>query len=236
MSASLQFGDPQYWRTLQELFRESALATRTVLAEIQHPSFGEGDTGFGDFMMDLEVNDLLTQLDLSSLVTHTFQILAGSGQVVWHGSTALVSALIGTLVMGCFSVLSFGLSVVLFVSCLFYLLKTKDGVLSGLTLALPFDERIRRKVIMALSHAISGVFVSAFKVGLYHASLTWISFRVTGIPFAYLGCLISGILAVMPFAPSFIIGAIAVFFLFSLFLFFPLPSSHLFFQPLILGH
>ena len=169
MSASLQFGDPEYWRTLQELFRESAQATRTVLAEIQHPSFGDGvvnQSGFGDFMADLDVSDLLTQLDLSSLATHTFQILAGSGQVVWQSSTALVSALIGTLVMGCFSVLSFGLSVVLFVSCLFYLLKTRDGVLSGLTLALPFDERIRGKVITALSNAISGVFVSAFKVFL----------------------------------------------------------------------
>ena len=171
MSTSLQFGDPQYWRNLQELFRESAQATRTVLAMIQKPSLNhsldyfEGiETALGSFVSDLEVGDLLTQLDIGSLVSNTLGILAGSGQVVWTGSTTVVSALIGTVVMGCLSVLSFGLSVVLFVSCLFYLLKSEDGVLSALTLALPFDERIREKVNTALSHAISGVFVSAFKV------------------------------------------------------------------------
>ena len=53
-------------------------------------------------------------------------------------------------------------------------------------------------------------------MGLFHSSLTWLSFRVTGSPFAYLAAVVSGVLAVMPLAPSFLVGALAVkLFLFS---------------------
>eukprot|EP00009_Paramoeba_aestuarina_P016441 CAMPEP_0201527474 /NCGR_PEP_ID=MMETSP0161_2-20130828/35280_1 /ASSEMBLY_ACC=CAM_ASM_000251 /TAXON_ID=180227 /ORGANISM="Neoparamoeba aestuarina, Strain SoJaBio B1-5/56/2" /LENGTH=268 /DNA_ID=CAMNT_0047928321 /DNA_START=116 /DNA_END=919 /DNA_ORIENTATION=- len=90
MSTSLQFGDPQYWLNLQELFRESAQATRAVLSKIQKPSLNhsldyfEGvETTLVDYVSGLEVSDLLTKLDISSLVSKTLGILAGSGQFVW---------------------------------------------------------------------------------------------------------------------------------------------------------
>ena len=99
-----------------------------------------------------------------TLVGKIVQILAGSGQLVWNGSTTVLSALLGTVVMGCLAVFSFGFSCVLFVTCLFYLLKSEEDVLSMLTFAFPFDQRTRGKVMSALTNAISGVFLSALKV------------------------------------------------------------------------
>jgi hypothetical protein len=107
-------------------------------------------------------------MDIRGLAGRVVQVMMSSGQIFWSSSTSVLSVFLGSIFMAFLAILSIGFSIVIFLTCLFYLLKSKDDVLVMLAAALPFDGITRNKVITTLGSAISGVFLSALKVLDHH--------------------------------------------------------------------
>ncbi len=68
----------------------------------------------------------------------------------------------------------------------------------------------QEKASQAVTRAMRGVFVSSLKLLVFHAGFTWITLRAFGAHFVFLSTAVSGVAAVLPFLPVFLVALPAV--------------------------
>lgn len=100
------------------------------------------------------------------------------------------------------SLFDFFFSIVVFVSSLYIFLSSEEYQPLELFTSF-FPGRVRQNVKRLMEDTIKDVFVSSFKMAVFHALLTWCTFQALGMRFVYMPMLVSAILAVVPVVPTF---------------------------------
>lgn len=74
---------------------------------------------------------------------------------------------------------------------------------SQISKAMPLSESTRKKVNQGITQAVEGVFLSSFKIFIYHSVFTWLIFDIFGVRFTFTYAFVCGLLTFIPlFAPA----------------------------------
>jgi predicted PurR-regulated permease PerM len=167
-----------------------------------YSSSGANGTFAGDSAMFQALRNATASL------SNAFALLPSFGDLM-HTSSAVVAfmsrsatLLVSYAVSASASVVSFILSVMIFLSCLYYLLASERDWLSLVLSFLPDNERARVQDV--LSRTVRQVFIVNAKVLLYHALFTFLLLRLLDVHFVYTCVAASAVGAVLPFLPSFV--------------------------------
>eukprot|EP00211_Chloroparvula_japonica_P004997 CAMPEP_0119156060 /NCGR_PEP_ID=MMETSP1310-20130426/52065_1 /TAXON_ID=464262 /ORGANISM="Genus nov. species nov., Strain RCC2339" /LENGTH=874 /DNA_ID=CAMNT_0007148669 /DNA_START=133 /DNA_END=2757 /DNA_ORIENTATION=+ len=194
MTKEMKFFDPDFWQSIMDLATHIAPNVESYLPEFS----SEEDGG----------------VSVMKVAGNTLHYVGHGSRLVFGSSTSLVTLLLQTFGMTILSLFSFGFSFILFLTCLFYLLTMENDVLKRLSQMLPVgnspDSDIRRNDFeKAFNDAITGVMETTFKIAVFHASLTWLSFRIADVPFAYLASFATASFAILPLIPSWVVALAA---------------------------
>ncbi|KJE94521.1 hypothetical protein CAOG_05155 [Capsaspora owczarzaki ATCC 30864] len=104
---------------------------------------------------------------------------------------------------------NFGVSFVIFLSSLYYLLIAEHDVISALFNKLVMlDQHWKTNVSTRLSTSVTQVFSASLKTAAFHAIFTWLSFSVLGLDLVYISSLLAAFFALVPFVPSYLVSLI----------------------------
>jgi len=132
-----------------------------------------------------------------------------AGAQVMNNSFFMLSTILNYIVFVCVSLLSYGFSVLLFLSCLFYLLQSENDGISLVVNLLPVSVETRTKISSALANSVQGVFLVTFKICVFHSLFTWLTFSMAGVNFVYLSTFMSGLFSIIPFLGSWVVSLYA---------------------------
>jgi predicted PurR-regulated permease PerM len=134
-------------------------------------------------------------------------------QVLMSSSTQFISYFT-KWISQIFNLLLFGFQFVfelsLFLATLYYLLSSEHNVLYTLSQAFQmFDMNLQ--FTQGMEKAIHAVFLSTFKMALFHSLFSWLTFSAFNISFTYIGTFLSGITAMVPILSPLVIALPAIF-------------------------
>lgn len=150
-----------------------------------------------------QIDDLTASLSCAIPLPSTEALFTSSGAIISFFSRA-ASLVVTYAISASASVLSFVIAVTLFLNLLYYLLAAERDWLTSALDFLPSNDAAHVQEV--LSSTVRQVFIVNVKVSTYHALFTFFVLRVAGVHFVYTCTALSGIGAVIPFFPTFLIG------------------------------
>lgn len=108
-------------------------------------------------------------------------------------------------------IVNFAVNVVIYLTCLFYLLVSEQDPLQALVGTLPLGIETRNKVAAAVGRSVQRVFICTLKMAAFHAGFTWLALRVTmaaglDVHFPYCTVVAAAGLAAVPILPPYIVA------------------------------
>ena len=108
-------------------------------------------------------------------------------------------------------IVNFLVNVVIYLTCLFYLLVSEQDPLQALVGTLPLGIETRNKVAAAVGRSVQRVFICTLKMAAFHAGFTWLALRVTtaaglDVHFPYCTVVAAAALAAVPILPPYIVA------------------------------
>jgi len=108
-------------------------------------------------------------------------------------------------------IVNFAVNVIIYLTCLFYLLVSEQDPLQALVGTLPLGIETRNKVAAAVGRSVQRVFICTLKMAAFHAGFTWLALRVTiaaglDVHFPYCTVVAAAALAAVPILPPYIVA------------------------------
>ena len=101
------------------------------------------------------------------------------------------------------AVFNYFFSVLLYITALFYLLITHIDEYQPVTwftsIIFPFSDKLKKSI----PKAVNSVFIATFKIAVFHALLSWITFKMFGCSLVYLSTIFSACVAIVPVFPTY---------------------------------
>ncbi|XP_019872983.1 transmembrane protein 245 isoform X2 [Aethina tumida] len=131
---------------------------------------------------------------LISLLESVWSIVKGNISLILGSFSTFLSVILG----GGTAVLNFILSVIVFLTTLFYLLSSSGDLYKPVEILTNFSQSGRR-FGHALEGAINGVFLASFKMAAFYGLWTWLIHNLFSVKIVYLPSAIATILGAVPF-------------------------------------
>ena len=147
------------------------------------------------FKLNLEINEILNKY-----LGHIYLILSQFIQL-------FLVTIISYLITFSQDVVNFIMLTIIFITCIFYMLKYSDDnsdlVIYSLNLLIPIkDKNLLFNIAKEFKKSLEGIFISTFEIFIYHIVLTWLFYDINNVPFSFMFSLISGVVSVLPiFSP-----------------------------------
>lgn len=142
---------------------------------------------------------------LMSLLESVWSIVKGNVNIVLGSIGAIMSVVLG----GGTVVLNFILSLIVFLTTLFYLLNCSGDLYKPVEIMTNFSPSGNR-LGLALESAINGVFAASFKMAVFYGLWTWFIHNLFGVRIVYLPSAFATILGAVPFLGTYWAGVPAV--------------------------
>ena len=131
------------------------------------------------------------------------QWAANFAATVFSGGLGLVGLGVG--------IVNFAVNFVIYLTCLFYLLVSKQDPLQALVGTLPLSTETRDQVAAAVGRSVQRVFICTLKMAAFHAGFTWLVLRATmaaglDVHFPYCTVVAAAALAAVPIVPPYIVA------------------------------
>lgn len=157
-------------------------------------------------LMALEMTDIanLFKHDMSalkSILESFFFILQSNIKLV----ISLVQAVFMMIFYGGNAVLNFSVSVIVYLTAIFYLLAGSDDEYMPFRLVstASSSELWASPILKSIQHAVSGVFGALFKMASFYGLYTWVNHALMGSTFIYVPSLLAIIFSIMPALPTY---------------------------------
>jgi predicted PurR-regulated permease PerM len=96
-------------------------------------------------------------------------------------------------------------SLLIFLSALFYIVSYKDVLAKEIIEVSPFTEKEQLKLGSSMKNSVSRIFICSLITGLIHFTATFASFALLGLELKYIAAMISAFLAIIPVLSTWII-------------------------------
>ena len=102
-------------------------------------------------------------------------------------------------------VVNFCFLVVLFYSCLYNLLKTKEDWLKNALNSLPGNSTELERISFSFKRSLQGIYVSNLEKFVYHSLTTWIVLDFAAVRYTYLLCFSAGLVSLFPVVSPYVV-------------------------------
>ncbi|KAL0269708.1 UNVERIFIED_CONTAM: hypothetical protein PYX00_007348 [Menopon gallinae] len=194
----------EFWDRIYQAWLMSALETSKVGPKVDNEAVFASWSNFVDLLYktpDLFNLGVMTDFakenveTLVSLMDSIWIILKGNMNLFFHFFFATVSIILG----GGTAVLNFAVSVIVFLTALFYLLSSSGALYKPVDLLSNFSPISGNKLGVAFEAAVNGVFKASFKMALFYGLWTWLIHNLFHVRIVYLPSVLAAILGAVPF-------------------------------------
>ncbi|XP_059481868.1 transmembrane protein 245 isoform X2 [Neocloeon triangulifer] len=132
---------------------------------------------------------------LTHVMASVWTLLKDNLSLFFGSLTTILSIVLG----GGTAVLNFVLSMVVFLTALFYLLNSSGALYKPVELITNFSSTNGKRFGEAFEAAVNGVFKASFKMAVFYGSWTWLIHNLFHVKIVYLPSVLAAVLGAVPF-------------------------------------